>query len=246
MHNAYFAQECAINEIMALMVHEPIALPKDPKDVDEARTIWDWLEAIKKELENVNSPGTLLEADQFGRAMKAKITINSSVKHASWCVAFLDQGSGLLRDFRSDNHEYYQVYHLPDCQICAAKGFFIATFDVTAAFLEGSADCRMFARMPLCLSSIRERVEIVGNWYGLKQGPKIWNDQLNSILLEIGFIRCPVHPCLYTRLRNEVFIILGVHVDDGLMGCNKDSEFDLFLTEFNDVTKSTIYSLSLM
>jgi hypothetical protein len=27
-----------------------------------------------------------------------------------------------------------------------------------------------------------------------------------------------------------VFIILGVHVDDGLMGCNKDSEFDLFLT----------------
>jgi hypothetical protein len=99
----------------------------------------------------------------------------------------------------------------------------------------------MFARMPLCLSSIRERVEIVGNWYGLKQGPKIWNDQLNSILLEIGFIRCPAHPCLYTRLRNEVFIILGVHVDDGLMGCNKDSEFDLFLTEFNEhVTKSTI------
>ncbi len=40
MHNAYYAQECAINEIMAMTVHEPIALPKDPKDVDEARTMW--------------------------------------------------------------------------------------------------------------------------------------------------------------------------------------------------------------
>ncbi len=112
--------------------------------------------------------------------------------------------------------------------------FFTATFDVTAAFLEGSADCRMFARLPLCLSSIRERVEIVGNWYGLKQGPKIWNDQLNAILLELEFVRCPVHPCLYTRLRNKVFIILGVHVDDGLMGCNQETEFELFLTEFNE------------
>ncbi len=143
-------------------------------------------------------------------------------------MAFPDQGSGLFGDFRSYDHEYYHFHHLPDLP---AKGFFIATFDVTAAFFEGSTDCRTFARMPLCLSSIRERVEIVGNWYGLKQ-----DDQLNFILLEVGFIRYPDHPCLYTRLRS-----IHHYVDDGLMGCNKDSEFDLFLTEFNElVTKSTI------
>ncbi len=33
------------------------------------------LEAIKKELENFNSRGTHLEADQFGCAMKAKIIL---------------------------------------------------------------------------------------------------------------------------------------------------------------------------
>ncbi len=75
MQNAYFAQENAINDILA-MVHAPIALPKNPRDVEEAMTMWDWplwLEAIKKKLENLNSRGTLQEADQDGRAMKTKI-----------------------------------------------------------------------------------------------------------------------------------------------------------------------------
>ena len=81
----------------------------------------------------------------------------------------------------------------------------------------------------------------MGNWYGLKQGPKIWNDQLNAILLELGFLRCPVHPCLYSRERAGVHILLGVHVDDGLMGCSHDEEFDIFLAEFKEhVREATI------
>jgi hypothetical protein len=117
----------------------------------------------------------------------------------------------------------------------------MATFDVTAAFLEGTADRRLFARLPSCTSATNQRVEIIGNWYGLKQGPKIWNDQLNAILLTLGFVRCPVHPCLYTRTRKGVFILLGVHVDDGLMGCSHDAELNIFLAEFKEhVTDATI------
>jgi hypothetical protein len=91
----------------------------------------------------------------------------------------------------------------------------------------------MYARLPKNLDPAQRRVRIAGNWYGLKQGPRIWNDQLNSILLKLDFVRCPVHPCLYKRCREDVEIILGVHVDDGLMGCNKQDEFDVFITEFN-------------
>jgi hypothetical protein len=108
---------------------------------------------------------------------------------------------------------------------------FLATFNVEAAFLEGKADCQMFARMSKDVDPDQTRLEIVVNWYGLKQGPRLWNDQLNSILLQLGFTRCPSHPCLYIRRREGVFIILGVHVDDGLMGCNNQAEFVLFQTE---------------
>jgi hypothetical protein len=116
----------------------------------------------------------------------------------------------------------------------------MAAFDVAAAFLEGKPDCRLFARLLKCISD-GERVEIAGNWYGLKQGPKIWNDQLNAILLQLEFIRCPVHPCFYRRTRDEFIIIKGVHVDDGLLGCNVDSELDIFVAEFErHVRKATV------
>jgi hypothetical protein len=122
----------------------------------------------------------------------------------------------------------------------------MAAFDVEAAFLEGKADRQMFARLPKDIDPNESRVEIVGNWYGLKQGPRIWNDQLNDILLKIGFIRCSAHPCLYTRLREGVFIVLGVHVDDGLMGCSHEKEFDIFIEEFKLHVRNATISRDLL
>jgi hypothetical protein len=57
----------------------------------------------------------------------------------------------------------------------------------------------------------------------------------------LGFVRCPVHPCLYKRVKEAVTILLGVHVDDGLMGCSDDAAFDQFFEEFErHVQKATI------
>jgi hypothetical protein len=64
---------------------------------------------------------------------------------------------------------------------------YMAIMDVTAAFLEGTSDCRMFARLPKSIDPDESHIESIGNWYGLKQRPKIWNDQLNAILITLGF-----------------------------------------------------------
>ncbi len=46
---------------------------------------------------------------------------------------------------------------------------------------------------------------------------------------------------MYTRTRKGVFILLGVHVDDELVGCSHNAEFDIFLAEFKEhVTDATI------
>ncbi len=52
------------------------------------------------------------------------------------------------------------------CQVCTAMDLFMATFDVTAAVLGGTADRRLFARLPSCISATNQRVEII-NWCGL-------------------------------------------------------------------------------
>ena len=80
-------------------------------------------------------------------------------------------------------------------QLGAINNCKFALFDVSAAFLEGKNDFKQFARLPAHLvpgpTGKGLRVEVIGNFYGEKQGPKIWNDQLDLILKTLNFIRCP-------------------------------------------------------
>jgi hypothetical protein len=74
---------------------------------------------------------------------------------------------------------------------------------VSGAFLEGRQDIQQFANLPKELFLDEDydkiRTEVLGNWYGTEQGPKIWNDRLDHILVieMVGMQRCPVDACLY-------------------------------------------------
>lgn len=50
--------------------------------------------------------------------------------------------------------------------------------------------------------------------YGLKQGAYLWNKRLNEVFLSMGFARVVSDPCVYIYLRNDIRIIIPVHVDD--------------------------------
>jgi len=241
-HYAYFAIEYFRNDLVNLVVHPPIMLPPDPKNLEDALSLPDreeWIQAISKETDNFDSRDILRYAeDQNGHAMKTKLVFKYTYTNDYQLkrkVRFVVCGYSQIPEL-----DYGETYAPTTTStvtnmislFCAHKDYHMATFDVEAAFLEGRADRQLFARIPKCLDKDGTRVEIVGNWYGLKQGPRIWNDQLNTILLKIGFERCPVHPCLYARRRNNVHILIGVHVDDGLMGCNKKDAFIAFQDEF--------------
>jgi hypothetical protein len=103
--------------------------------------------------------------------------------------------------------------------LCGYANFDLAVFDVASAFLEGRADCIQYCRLPLCASSgnTQQRVKIVGNLYGEKQAPKVWNDKLNEILQKLNFTRCPWDACLYKCWKDHKCLFLSVHVDDGLI-----------------------------
>eukprot|EP01034_Spumella_vulgaris_P032431 gene32431-biopygen27626 len=194
---------------------------------------------IQREVGNLYRKGTIVPAEeQNGPAMKTKIVLKYTYDddyELRRKARFVVCGYSQIKD-----RDYGETYAPTTSnavtniviQTCVANGWYMASFDVKSAFLEGPVDRKLYARLPKFLDPNQGRVEIKGNWYGLKQGPRIWNDQLNSILLKLGFERCPVHPCLYKRLRNEVLIIMSIHVDDGLMGCSHEAEFDDFIKEF--------------
>jgi hypothetical protein len=206
-------------------------LPLAPKNEKEALSLsnpdhFKWKEAIEKELEVLEKYNVFEEADQVGHAMKTKfvftVTYRSdySIKYKARLVVC---GYSQIKDI--DYTETYSptvgmesVFIL--LFLCGYSNFDMAIFDVASAFLEGRADCIQYCRLPLCASSgnTQQRVKIIGNLYGEKQAPKVWNDKLNEILLTLGFKRCPWDACLYkcwTSFGKCLF--LSIHVDDGLI-----------------------------
>ena len=234
------------NDASCYAAQTVIALPTCPRDVDEAMAgpyAKQWEEAILKELEQFDSRHTLGDAEQHGRALKTKMVLsytydnNYNVKcKARWVIC----GYGQIRGV--DYNETYAptttsavVFIL--LHLCGMYKYRMAIFDVSSAFLEGKQDIPIFVWLPDCMTpkgSARIRKEVLGNWYGTKQGPKIWNDHLDRILVaEIGLTRCPVHPCLYYVFEGDMFLFLTVHVDDGQLVSNSDCAIERFTEELS-------------
>lgn len=53
--------------------------------------------------------------------------------------------------------------------------------------------------------------------YGLKQAPRAWNSCLDAYLKSLGFKRCPQEYSVYTGMKNENNLVIGVYVDDLLV-----------------------------
>lgn len=204
----------------------------------------EWYQALINKLENFDSRHVFYEADQLGRAMKTKLVFRVSYTEdyqLKFRVRLVACGYSQIygidyKDTYSPTTTALLVFIL--VLLGACFGFDFATFDVSAAFLEGLSDFVNYARLPAILGG--HRVEVVGNFYGEKQGPKIWNDHVNDILIEYQFERCPAHPCLYRWVNGNDFIIITLHVDDGLAVTNCISVmrtfFDYFLTKVQKAT----------
>ena len=223
-------------------------LPPTPKSLEEALNGPDkveWRKAIDKELKSFDDRGIFAEAPQEGRAMKTKIILRTQYRN-DYTIKFKARlvACGYSQIYGVDYLETYAPTAstsavLLAIQIGAMRGMTFSEFDVTAAFLEGKNDYRNFARLPAILGGVR--VEVVGNFYGEKQGPKIWNDQLHGILVRAGFTRCPAHPCLYKKVKDGKDMWIVVHVDDGLIIADCLETRAEFLKYFNTQVLETTH-----
>lgn len=91
--------------------------------------------------------------------------------------------------------------------------------DAMAAFLNGLLNKDIFVEQPegFVKSGGRGRVcKLLRLLYGLKQSPKIWQDDVREFLIEIGFTQCELDHCTYIRhdKAQDKFTAIYVHVDD--------------------------------
>ena len=242
---SYWIQECAY-----INMDTSISLPSDPKNTEEALAgphREEWLKAIQKEIEVFRDRKIFRMALQHGRAMKSKIILRYMFKN-DFTIKYKARlvGCGYSQIHGLDYHETYaptvnNVVVFILLQLIASRKLFAGSVDVSAAFLEGEQDNKLFAWLPaeICEDNIPLRVEVLRNWYGTKQASKVWYDKLNGILVnEMGFIRCPSMPCLYKKfIINGDYIIMCVHVDDSIVCSNLQEGLDYYMDEFSKHVK---------
>jgi hypothetical protein len=231
----YFAYDNNAEDQLDLLIHHIILsattelkLPPVPKNEAEAldpnRIDRDeWYQAILNEMEQFDKYKIFKAAPQVGHAMKTKFVFTLTYRSdytlkykARLVVCGYSQIKGI--DYTETFAPTIGTNTVFILLFLAGWGDFqVSVFDVTAAFLEGEADCVQYCRLPLCISrnNVQQRVQIIGNMYGEKQAPKVWNDKLHKILTEIGLERCPWDACLYMGWFENKFIMISIHVDDG-------------------------------
>ena len=115
----------------------------------------------------------------------------------------------------------------------AAHGdHYISSFDVTGAFLAGKIDVEGILVSPPSGFPVAGKEnwvwELKKPLYGLKQAPRCWKDTIHKFLLSLDFLPSPADDCLYLYRNKTDFILLSIHVDDGLLVSNSTPSLHTF------------------
>lgn len=110
--------------------------------------------------------------------------------------------------------------------IASFKGWSMHQLDVKSAFLNGPLEEEVYVEQPpgFKISGHESKVyKLRKALYGLKQAPRAWNKKIDSVLTQIGFVKCISEHGVYVKGETESdLIILCLYVDDLLItGSNK-------------------------
>ena len=166
-----------------------------------------------------------IEKAELGKSRKAKSRI-----------VVLGYQDPNIEDIPRDSPTMHKETRSLLLQLCASRNWCIRSFDVKTAFLRGSKrDTRTLGIEPL--PEMRDRMklhkneicELLKSAYGLVNAPYLWYEELKESLCNLGFVICPLDPCLFVLPDSQQGIhgIIGMHVDDGL--CAGDKVFDQVL-----------------
>lgn len=123
----------------------------------------------------------------------------------------------------------------------------IMSFDVKTAFLHAHLPYDVFVKQILGYpeADVSTVLHLLVALYGLKQAAYEWHKLLSSILATLGLSRCEAdyavfvgrwntlpHPSITLPPSGEpLFLIIPIHVDDGLAVCNSLPLYNWFVTE---------------
>lgn len=99
----------------------------------------------------------------------------------------------------------------------------VQQMDVKTAFLNGDLNEVIYMKQPqgFIHKETENLVCLLGkSIYGLKQSPRMWNENIKSFLFKLGFVRSIKDNGLYTLQKGEIFVWLALFIDDCFLFSN--------------------------
>lgn len=122
--------------------------------------------------------------------------------------------------------------------IAAAKNMKIATFDVSAAYLNAPIEGDVYMYIPEGFEIEKGKVcKLSRSLYGLKGSPLAWWKTLEKALNSLGLHALKTDPCVFKNSKNTVY--LCNYVDDGMI-IGDPSEIRRILSELEKRFKITV------
>jgi hypothetical protein len=102
--------------------------------------------------------------------------------------------------------------------VAATYDWHVRANDIGNAYLEAQADTLLYMNLPKDYTGgVEVPVRLDGNINGTKQGALLWAMVIDNVLLQFGFKRSKIEPCLYVMIEKEITILVLVYVDDILI-----------------------------
>lgn len=193
----------------------------DLKDRKERES---WLRAVDRELKSIASNETWEEIE------KPK---DRQILDTKWVFSFkaLEEKDEdkykarlVVRGFAQEKDENLNELYSPVAKLITIRAlliignqqkFYFQQLDVKTAFLNGKLSEDVYIFFPQGVKCKSNKVlKLKKSLYGLRQSSKCWNEEINSFLLTIGFIRSENDYCLYILSDENKRLYLILYVDD--------------------------------
>ena len=117
--------------------------------------------------------------------------------------------------------------------ISAIEDLHLHSVDISHAFIHGELEEEIYMKQPEGFEEMGPDYvcKLQRSLYGLKQAGRVWNKKLHSVLTLIGFKRLESDRSIYLYLRDDVKIIMPIHVDDLTLASNSQSAIDHVVKE---------------
>jgi hypothetical protein len=200
-----------------------------------------WMEAIKNEINSLNSNNTWTIVDKIPEGKKPI--------HSKWVFKIKRDNDGnilkykarlVAKGFEQNFNDYFETYS-PVVRVSSLRVLFslavqfdwyIDHWDIETAFLHGTLNEDVYMCQPeghIVKGKENGLCKLNKALYGLKQAANAWHNEITTVLLNFGFEKSKYDPCVFIIKNVNQYLILAIYVDDlFVIGNNFERKKQLF------------------